>query len=68
MGEERLMESRLHIYILPSGMSSTVLHGVLAQEQGFQFDGILDFANDEWITRVNIGVGPITKYTNSSIC
>ena len=44
-------------YLLPSGAISTVLHGVLSQDN-FQYDGILDFDKDEWITRVDISSGP----------
>ena len=43
-------------YMLPSGASSTVLHGVLSKDT-FQFDGILNFGLDEWITQVNISSG-----------
>ena len=43
-------------YMLPSGASSTVLHGVLKRDT-YQFDGILDFDHDEWITQVNISSG-----------
>ena len=43
-------------YTLPNGVSSTVLHGVLSRDT-LQFDGILDFANNEWITQVNISSG-----------
>ena len=44
-------------YLLPSGASSTVLHGVLSRDN-WQYDGILDFDDDEWITRVDVSSGP----------
>ena len=44
-------------YLLPSGAISTVLHGVLSRDN-WQYDGILDFDDDEWITRVDISSGP----------
>ena len=44
-------------YLLPSGSSSTILHGVLSRDN-WQYDGILDFDDDEWITQVDISSGP----------
>jgi hypothetical protein len=44
-------------YLLPSGAISTVLHGVLSRDN-LQYDGILDFNKDEWITRIDISSGP----------
>ena len=44
-------------YRSPSGASSTLLHGVLSRDN-WQYDGVLDFDEDEWITRVNISSGP----------
>ena len=43
-------------YLLPSRATSTVLHGVLSRDN-WQYDGILDFNNDEWITHVDISSG-----------
>ena len=43
-------------YLLPSGESSTVLHGHPSKDN-LQQDGILDFDVDEWITQVNISSG-----------
>ena len=40
----------------PSGASSTPLHGVLSRDN-WQYDGVLDFDEDEWITRENISSG-----------
>ena len=44
-------------YLSPSGASSTLLHGVLSWDN-WQYDGVLNFDEDEWITRVNICSGP----------
>ena len=46
--------SMVTYYLLPSGATSTVLHGVLSR----QYDGILDFNGDEWIIQVDISSGP----------
>ena len=43
-------------YSLPSGAISTILHGDLSTNDK-QSTGILDFADDEWITRVDISLG-----------
>ena len=43
-------------YNLPSGVVFTVLHGDLSTN-GKQSTGILDFADDEWITQVDISLG-----------
>ena len=40
-------------YMLPDGDFSVVEHGGLSKP----FDGVLDFDDDEWITRVNISSG-----------
>ena len=45
-------------YLLPSGASSTILHGVLNQDNWQSADSVLDFDNDEWITGVDISSGP----------
>ena len=44
-------------YSLPSGASSTVLHGVLSRDN-WQYNGVLDFDDDEWITQVDVSSGP----------
>ena len=54
------MVSKWHICYQMVLHPCTVLHGVLSQDN-WQYDGILDFNEGEWVTRVDISLDQLEK-------